>query len=154
MVTAARGSIDTTAAHNKSDVVLGHLTPGLAGLGYSVELGKKAVDKICRPVLFGEYGKPQLSYDLDAFHDGLGVAVEIEAGRGAQNNADYRDIIRTALVLDAKFLALVMPVEYHYQQSGKGMIKYAYQGTRNQLDTIYASDRLVLPFEGLLLVGY
>jgi hypothetical protein len=30
----------------------------------------------------------------------------------------------------------------------------AYSRTRGQLDAIYASTRLKLPFEGVLLVGY
>lgn len=45
-------------------------------------------------MLFGENGVPQVSYDIDAFHDQLGIAVEVEAGRGAANNADYRDVVR------------------------------------------------------------
>ena len=31
---------------------------------------------------------------------------------------------------------------------------HAYERTRNQLDAIYASERLKLPFEGVLLIGY
>ena len=65
--------------------------------------------KIFRPVLFGENGVPEVSYEIDAFHDGLGRAVEVEAGRGAANNADYRDIDRTSLILDADYLVLLMP---------------------------------------------
>jgi hypothetical protein len=67
---------------------------------------------IRRPVLFGENGKAEVNYEIDAFHDDLGVAVEVEAGRGAYNNADYRDIVRTSLILDARNLALLMPVRY------------------------------------------
>jgi hypothetical protein len=46
------------------------------------------------------------SLDGIAFHDELGiaVAVEVEAGRGAAGNADYRDIVRTSLILDAKYM--------------------------------------------------
>ena len=46
---------------------------------------------------------PSVSYEIDAFHDKLGIAVEIEAGRGAHNNADYRDIRRTSLILNANY---------------------------------------------------
>ena len=134
----------------KSDDVLAAIAPGLAGLGYSVESGKKKEQKISRPVLFGENGAARVSYEIDAFHDGLGIAVEVEAGRGAANNADYRDIVRTALILDARYLALVMPIDY---RTGNQSIK-AYGRTREQLDALYASDRLKLPFAGVLLVGY
>jgi hypothetical protein len=133
-----------------SDAVLAKLRPGLEALGYQVESGKTAAKKITRPVLFGDDGRAEVSYDIDAFHDGHGIAVEVEAGRGAANNADYRDIVRTALLLDADFLALFMPIAYH---SGKRPMP-AYSNTRRQLEAIYASRRLQLPFEGVLLIGY
>jgi hypothetical protein len=63
--------------------------------------------------------------------------VEVEAGRGAAGNADYRDIVRTSLILDGREHAI-----------------QAYERTRSHLDAIYASQRLKLPFEGVLLLGY
>ena len=152
---AVRGQLDSVPAPSvgddrTSDAVLAKLRPGLEVLGYKVESGKTAKQKITRPVLYGDDGKPEVSYDIDAFHDDLGVAVEVEAGRGAANNADYRDIVRTALLLDAKYLVLFMPIAYH---SGKRPMP-AYSNTRMQLEAIYASRRLRLPFEGILLIGY
>jgi hypothetical protein len=41
-------------------------------------------------------------------------------------------------------------LEYH---TGKTTI-HSYERTRDQIDAIYASDRLKLPFTGILLVGY
>lgn len=76
-----------------SDAVLTELSPGLLTLGYKVESGKTQAAKIRRPVLFGENGNPEVNYVIDAFHDELGIAVEVEAGRGAAGNADYRDIV-------------------------------------------------------------
>jgi hypothetical protein len=137
-----------------SDAVLGHVAPGLMALGYEVESGKRAIEKISRPVLFGDEGKPQVSYEIDAFHDAQGIAVEVEAGRGAANNADYRDIVRSSLLLDAKYLALLMPTLYHHKSAGKQVSKPAYRNTQNQLNAIYASNRLSLPFSGILLIGY
>ncbi|KRF42530.1 hypothetical protein ASH01_17050 [Terrabacter sp. Soil811] len=138
----------------RSDAVLARLRPDLEALGYQVESGKTRANKITRPVLFGENGKPSVSYEIDAFHDSLKVAVEVEAGRGAANNADYRDILRTSLLLDADYLALFMPIAYHYRSGGKSGVMHAYDGTHSQLDAIYASRRLQLPFEGVLLIGY
>lgn len=133
----------------KSDDVLRQLASGLTGLGYVVEAGKSAAGKITRPVLFGDNGVPSVSYEIDAFHDGLGIAVEVEAGRAASNNADYRDIVRTSLILDANYLSLLVPVTYRSTQEWQ-----VYDKSRAQLDAIYASDRLQLPFDGVLLVGY
>jgi len=65
-----------------SDSVLAVLRPGLEAIGYEVEAGKRADQKIRRPVLFGERGAERVAYEVDAVHDELGVVVEVEAGRG------------------------------------------------------------------------
>lgn len=90
-VRSCRAQIDTVALSKgiSSDEVLHALRPGLATLGYEVEAGKRADQKVRRPVLFGDQGVPRVMYEIDAFHDDLGIAVEVEAGRGAANNADY-----------------------------------------------------------------
>ncbi len=44
----------------KSDDVLAVLGPDLADLGFQVEASKKKVDKLQRPVYFGENGTPTL----------------------------------------------------------------------------------------------
>ena len=137
----------------RSDAVLAELRPTLEALGYTVETGKKRLEKIRKPVLFGENGEAKVSYEIDAFHSDLRVALEVEAGRGASNNADYRDILRTSLLLDADFLVLFMPKVYRHGGPKVTAIR-AYQNTRSQLDAIYASQRLRLPFHGVLLIGY
>lgn len=144
------GTISTVEQRTglSSDEVLKELSLGLIALGYVVESGKTKAAKIFRPVLFGENGVPEVSYEIDAFHDGLGIAVEVEAGRGAANNADYCDIVRTSLILDAQYLVLMMPITYRSTLSIP-----AFSRTRHQLEAIYASNRLKLPFLGVLLVG-
>lgn len=159
-IATSRALIDTgpqiadEAVRLTSDTVLAHLRPGMESLGYLVESGKVQAQKIQRPVLFGENGRPEVMYEIDAFHDDLGIAVEVEAGRGAKGNADYRDIVRTSLLLDATFFVLMMPTTYRYKSGGKEMTSLAYAKTRDQLSAIYASQRLQLPFKGVLLIGY
>lgn len=133
-----------------SDNVLARIRPELEAAGFVVERGKTAAEKISRPVLFGENGKAVVAYEVDAFHAGHGVVLEVEAGRGAANNADYRDLVRASLMVDAEFLIMAMMLEY---RTGAQKMR-SYEQTRNRLDAIYASDRLRLPLEGLLLVGY
>lgn len=143
-----------TAERITSDRALAILRPAMESLGYTVESGKAAGQRIERPVLFGDNGLPTVKYEIDAFHDELGIAVEVEAGRGAKGNADYRDIVRTSLLLDADYFVLMLPGVYRFKVSGKAQSVLAYKSTRDQLDAIYASKRLVLPFIGVLLVGY
>jgi len=72
-----------------------------------------------RQVLFGERGVARVTYEVDAAHDELGVVVEVEAGRGAQSDALYRDLIRASLIVDVKFLALGMMQQYRHKQGGE-----------------------------------
>jgi hypothetical protein len=156
LVATAEATISTADRKTgiSSDGVLQRLSEGLVALGYAVETGRAKAGKIIRPVLFGENGLPEVSYEIDAFHDQLGVAVEVEAGRGAAGNADYRDIVRTSLILDAKYMVMMLPLRYRTMAGKREHAIPAYDRTRAQLDAIYASERLLLPFKGVLLVGY
>jgi len=133
-----------------SNAALAALRPGLEALGFTVERGSRAAERIERPVLFGEEGRPVVAYEVDGFHVGERVVLEVEAGRGAANNADYRDLVRASLMVDADYLILAMMREYH---SGAQVMR-SYEQTLKRLDAIYASDRLKLPLKGVLLVGY
>jgi hypothetical protein len=146
--------IDTRHISSTSDAALAALRPGLLALGFEVEAGKRKAEKLRRPVLFGEQGSEDLAYEVDAFHSGEGIALEVDAGRGARGNAVYRDLIQTSLLVDARFLALAVQVEYRHSTSGRPVVVQSYRDTRNLLDAIYASNRLQLPLEGILLLGY
>lgn len=99
-----------------------------------------------------ERGDP--AYEVDAFHHDDGIALEVEAGRGVLGNAIYRGLIQTSLLIDARFLVLAVLTEYGYKSGGKAMTSPNYRITRSILDAIYARNRLVLPLEGILLIGY
>lgn len=120
VIVAARGSIESRSVeHLKSDVVLAELLPGLEGLGYKVEAGKKATQRIRRPVLFGDRGTERVTYEVDTVHDELGILVEIGTGREARGNAVCRDLIRASLIVGSKFLVLGVMEEYRHQSGGK-----------------------------------
>jgi hypothetical protein len=153
VVHAAQDRISTAAGSTlDSNGVLREIAEDLAAAGYQVEKSKSGADKISRPVLFGESGQAALTMEIDAFHDGLGIAIEVEAGRAWNGNAVYRDLIRASLLLDARYLALLVPVAYSPQSAKKPIP--AYRNTRNLLESIYASQRLRLPFDGVMLLGY
>ena len=152
---AHRGEVDSRVLENlTSDLVLSYLASDLTSLGYLVETGKKSIEKIRRPVLFGEEGEERVSYEIDAFHDTYGIAVEIEAGRGARGNAVYRDLIRTSLIVGARYLILGVMIDYRHQSSGREVTVHSYEEARSLIEAIFSSGRLGLPFEGVLLIGY
>jgi hypothetical protein len=80
--------------------------------------------------------------------------VEVEAGRGARGNATHRDIIRTSLIVDANYLARLLPIAYRHVGSDREVSVHAYKDCADLLPALYASQRLPLPFHGVLLVGY
>lgn len=154
IVADAEAVISTPAGGRlESNDVLEALAPRLSDeMGFTVEKGKKAIDKIPRPVLFGEQRTVAVTMEVDGFDDARGIALEVEAGRAWNGNAVYRDIVRASLLLDARFLVLLVPTAYKPPSVKRPIPAYEY--TRALLDAIYSSDRLNLPFEGVVLVGY
>ncbi len=153
IVAAVETTVSTvTEKGPTSDAVLAAIAPGLLGLGFQVEINKAKNSRIRRPVLYGPNGREAVAYEIDAFHDGFGIALEVEAGRGAANNADYRDIVRASLILDAAYFVILMPQQYR-SLSGERSVA-AYRGTQALIEALYASQRLRLPFTGVLTIGY
>lgn len=64
----------------------------------------------------------------------------------------YRDLIQASLMLDARFLALAVPIEYRY--GNRPSREPSYAKTYSVVEAVYGSPRLNLPFDGLLLIGY
>jgi len=137
-----------------SDRVLSRLRPGLEALGYRVEAGKLKNQRIHLPVLFDDQGRERVAWEVDAVHDGLGIVVEIEAGRGARGNALYRDLIRASLLVDIRYLVLGLMLSYKHKSAGRDVDVASDREGREVLDAVYASGRLALPFDGVLLLGY
>ena len=58
--------------------------------------------------------------------------------------------------MDAEYLVLAVAQEYRHKLAANeaGAVVQSYRDARRILDAIYASARLQLPLEGILLVGY
>jgi len=101
-------SVGSERAHFTSNQVLLLLKPALEGLGYQVESKKK----LPRPVLFGDEGSILKSFSVDAFHAGLGIALEVESGGAMYNNRVLLDLIKMCIAVDVQFGVIAVPVEY------------------------------------------
>ncbi len=151
----ARADIDTGSGINRtSDEVLAEVRPFLESIGFAVEAGKRKAQKLHRPVYFGEGGTWEVKYEIDAYQDEFDIALEVEAGRSIMGNAIYRDIIQMSLMVDSKYAVIAMPQAYRYKSGGREIINASYDLGKNLLEAIYNSERLNLPFEGILLIGY
>lgn len=152
VVSAARPGIESPVHTGlTSDDVLLKLRPGLQHLGYIIETSKKRIDKVRRPVLFGEEGSECVAYEVDAAHDELDVLLEVEAGRGAMSK---RCLPRPhPFVSDRR-----RPLACSRRQRRVSLFKVPaqpelppYEGSSRRG---FARGRLQFPFEGILLFGY
>lgn len=129
-----------------SDGVLKIVADSLAEIGFKVERGKKNVDKIKVPVLFGNNGKPKKSFEADAFSPEQGFVVEIEAGRGFTNYHFLKDIFEASMMHGVNYLAIAIRNDYRGNNDYDKVVKF--------VDTLYASSRMKLPLKGLIIIGY
>ena len=126
----------------KSDDVLAVLGPDLATLGFQVEASKKKVDKLERPVFFGENGIPTLRYEIDAYHPEWKCGLEVEAGRGWMGNAVYRVLVQAAVMVGVEYLCLAVSNVYRYKSSGRPATSRDYENARQLAEAIYGHSRL------------
>ena len=129
-----------------SDGVLRIVADDLSECGFQVERGKKSVEKVKVPVLFGENGKPQKSFEADAYDPESGYVVEIEAGRGFTNYHFLKDIFEASMMHEVNHLAIALRNDYRGNNDFEKTIKF--------IDTLYASSRLKLPLKSLIIIGY
>lgn len=143
---AVTAQIDSTTHDLPSNDVLALAAPHLTAAGFTVELGKKAEQKINVPVLFGLNGRLEKSFDADAYHQAGGFVVEVEAGRGVVNNQFLKDLFQACMMHDVFYLAIAVRNVYKGRQDFDVVCRF--------LSTLYASQRLQLPLRGILVVGY
>ncbi len=74
-----------------SNKVLNIVSSDFEKAGFYVEKSKKNEDKISIPVLFGEQGKMEKSFEVDAWDPDHKIDIEIEAGRGVTNYQFLKD---------------------------------------------------------------
>ncbi len=115
-------------------------------LGFRVEAGKKRHQKISMPVLFGQGGTFEKSFEADAHHPDEGFIVEVEAGRAVVNNQFLKDIFQACVMADVHYLAIAVRNDYRGADDFQKVVVF--------LETLYTSGRLQLPLKGILLVGY
>ena len=138
--------IDSSGQSLKSDEVLGIIAELLLELGFQVETGKKAFQKVRVPVLFGRNGRVEKSFDADAWHVRGKFVLEVEAGRGFTDNQFLKDMFQACMMHDVDYLAIAVRNVYRASRD--------YEKVTAFIETLYASNRLHLPLNGILTIGY
>lgn len=144
-VTSA-AQIDSTNHNLDSNGVLGLVAGALRDAGFVVESGKKKADKISVPVLFGLNGRVEKSFDADAYHEKEGFVVEVEAGRGVDNNQFLKDLFQACMMHEVRYLAIAIRNTYRGNNDFERVCRF--------FDTLFVSNRLKLPLDGILVIGY
>jgi hypothetical protein len=130
----------------QSNDALGKLAASLQNVGFEVERGKKKSEKISIPVLFGKQGRPEKTFDADAYHANEGFVIEVEAGRGVDNNQFLKDLFQACMMHNVNYLAIAVRNDYRGGDD--------FETVKVFFETLYASRRLQLPLRGILLIGY
>lgn len=137
---------DSTSLDFPSNYVLEKMTPSLQLEGYLVETSKKKEGKINVPVLFGENGRLEKSFDADAYNKITKTVIEIEAGRAVTNYQFLKDLFQACMMTEVDYLVLAVRKTYRSNNDYKTVITF--------LETLHASNRLQLPLKGILTIGY
>lgn len=143
---AVSSQIDSAHHQLQSNDVLASLAPRLVDLGFRVETGKATGQKIQVPVLFGLDGQFEKSFDADAYHESAGFVLEVEAGRGIVNNQFLKDLFQACMMNGVTEFAVALRNDYRGSNDFERAARF--------FETLYASNRLKLPLEGILLIGY
>jgi hypothetical protein len=138
--------IDSSKHKHNSNAVLSYLKNNLQSIGFTVEKGKKAEERIKIPVLFGRKGQLEKYFEVDAFQKETGTVLEVEAGRAVDNNQFLKDLFEACVMQKVDYLAIAVRMTYRRQSDFGTVITY--------FDALYASDRLNLPLKGVLIIGY
>ena len=138
--------ISSETNEKKSNEVLTILCPELEALGYAVEKGKSDSEKINVPVLFGRNNNVDKCFFADALSADGKIVIEVEAGRATENNQFLKDIFQASMMYNVEYLVLAVRNQYRTHFDFERI--YAF------LETLYISNRIRLPLNGIMLVGY
>ncbi|MBE2254665.1 MAG: hypothetical protein IAE65_00565 [Ignavibacteria bacterium] len=133
--------------HNyKSNEVLENVRTNLEKLDFQIEKSKKTIDKIKVPVLFGQNGKLEKYFDADGYNKTNKTVIEVEAGRAVTNFQFLKDLFQAWMMYEVDYLVIAVRKDY------KGNPDF--QIVKTFFETLYASGRLQLPLNGILIIGY
>ena len=143
---AVAEEVDSENHDYNSNTVLEAVRSGLENIGFVVEKGKKAEEKIHVPVLYGMNGQTQLAFDADAYHPNGKYVIEVEAGRAVVNYQFLKDFFEACTMSDAEYLCIAVRNTYKNRKDFEKVCSF--------FDVLFLSNRLGIPLKGILIVGY
>ncbi|MDO4702097.1 MAG: hypothetical protein Q4A47_05740 [Erysipelotrichaceae bacterium] len=138
--------IDSNNNTLSSDEVLGVIAGALERKGYKVEKSKKREDKIRVPALYGECGKIELAFEVDAYHQNEKIVLEVEAGRAVTNYQFLKDLFEACMMQNVEYLCIAVRIIYGRNKD--------YSKVCDFMNTMFLSNRFNIPLKGILIIGY
>ena len=135
-----------TQSDLQSNDVLAVLRNELIEIGFDIEKGKAADQKIKVAVLYGLNGLTTKTFDADGFHRSEGIVLEVEAGRAVSNYQFLKDLFQACAMQEAKHLMIAVRNDYRGGRDFEKVLSF--------METLYASARLTLPLESVTIIGY
>jgi hypothetical protein len=108
----AESSISSSSKNMKSNQVLLELAPALTSLQFRVESGRKNLEKVEVPVLYGRRGKPDKSFCVDAHQKEQGFVVEVEAGSAVDGGQVLKDFFEACTMDGVSYLCIAVRQTY------------------------------------------
>jgi hypothetical protein len=132
-----------------SNTILSILKNGLTQIGYKVEVGKSGDDKIAVPVLYGLNGRPEKQFFADGYHKDEEIVLEVEAAAAVANNRFLKDLFEACVMDNVKYCIIAVRNVNKTTKNQKD-----FEAVLRFIDTIYASQKLTIPLNGVLIIGY
>ena len=150
---AVASAIGTPTNQLWSNDVLATVSPHLTALGFEVEDPGPPKTTIDMPVLFGPGGRPEKTFQVDAFQPATNTIIEVEAGRGVANHQFLKDFFEACAIQDAEWLVIAVMNSYK-PPSAKGKGADDWNKVVTFIDTLYESGRIDVPLSGVMILGY
>ena len=87
-----------------------------------------------------------LSFDADAYQAENKVVLEVEAGRAVTNYQFLKDLFQACMMENVDYLCVAVRKTYGNSKDYKRVVSF--------FDALYASNKIILPLKGILIVGY
>ena len=143
---AIANKVDSSRYQYESNLVLEQVSSFLGKQGFVTEKSKKSVDKIHIPVSYGLNGKVLVAFDADAYKEDAGYVIEVEAGRAVTNYQFLKDFYEACMMNSVKYCCIAVRNKYRSSDD--------FEKVKRFFDAMYSSNRMAVPLEGLLIIGY
>ena len=87
-----------------------------------------------------------VAFDADAYKKESGYVIEVEAGRAVTNYQFLKDFYEACMMNDVNYCCIAVRNTYRSSDD--------FEKVKRFFDAMYSSNRIAVPLDGLLIIGY